>query len=221
MNGRFISGMGRIAGVSAAEIRDRLLRAAADVFAARGYEGTRVADIAAAAGVSNGALYSHFRSKAELLAEAVRKHGPRGLADVVRADPDQPIADLLLAAGRLLPKRGDAAGALIVEALVAARRDPEVARVLRAHLAERADWVSDLVGAGQLAGELDAAIAPAALAHFCLLLAMGAALIPSDLHGVDADGWDRLLRRVVAALAVPRTVEAAAAVRRTEEARSG
>jgi AcrR family transcriptional regulator len=221
MNSRFISGMGRIAGVSAAEIRDRLLRAAAEVFAARGYEGTRVADIAAAAGVSNGALYSHFDGKADLLAQAVRKHGPRGLADLVRADPDRPIADLLLAAGRRLPKRGDAAGALIVEALVAARRDPEVARVLRAHLAERADWVADLVGAGQLAGELDEAVAPAAVAHFCLLLAMGSALIPTDLHGVDADDWDRLLRRVVAALAVPGTAEPATAVSTVKGVPSG
>jgi AcrR family transcriptional regulator len=217
MNGRFISGMGRIAGVSTAEIRDRLLRAAADVFAARGYEGTRVADIAATAGVSNGALYSHFGSKAELLAEAVRKHGPTGLADVVRADPDKPIADLLLAAGRRLPQRGDAAGALIVEALVAARRDPEVARVLRAHLAERADWVADLIGGGQLAGEVDPAVSPAAVSHFCLLLAMGSELVPADLHGVDPGDWEALLRRVVAALAVPTGTESGS----TEEARSG
>ena len=41
--------MGRIAGVTAAETRERLLRAAAGVFAERGYDGTRVADIAAAA----------------------------------------------------------------------------------------------------------------------------------------------------------------------------
>ncbi|HET7014110.1 MAG TPA: TetR family transcriptional regulator, partial [Streptosporangiaceae bacterium] len=55
--------MGRIAGVSPAETRERLLAAAAEVFAERGYDGTRVADIAAAAGVSNGALYAHFGSK--------------------------------------------------------------------------------------------------------------------------------------------------------------
>jgi hypothetical protein len=54
----FNSGMGRIAGVTAADTRERLLQAAAEVFAARGYDGTRVADIAAAAGVSNGALYT-------------------------------------------------------------------------------------------------------------------------------------------------------------------
>ena len=49
MNVLLILCMGRIAGVTAAETRQRLLRAAADVFAARGYDGTRVADIAAAA----------------------------------------------------------------------------------------------------------------------------------------------------------------------------
>src|SRR5215469_17322934 len=65
----FNSRMGRIAGATAAETRKRLLAAAADVFAERGYDGTRVADIAAAAGVSNGALYAHFGSKAELLVE--------------------------------------------------------------------------------------------------------------------------------------------------------
>jgi len=79
--------MGRIAGVTAAETRQRLLRAAADVFAERGYDGTRVADIAAAAGVSNGALYAHFGSKAELLVDALRTHGRRLLADVFAADP--------------------------------------------------------------------------------------------------------------------------------------
>src|SRR5438874_7299411 len=112
--------MGRIAGVTAAETRERLLRAAADVFAERGYDGTRVADIAAAAGVSNGALYAHFDSKAQLLVEALQAHGRRLLADLLAADPDRPITELLLVIGRWLPHRRDARGYLIVEALVAA-----------------------------------------------------------------------------------------------------
>src|ERR1700756_4668874 len=72
--------MGRIAGVTAAETRERLLLAAADVFARRGYDGTRVADIAAAAEVSPGALYAHFGSKAELLGAGLRKDGRRAPA---------------------------------------------------------------------------------------------------------------------------------------------
>ncbi|GIH25747.1 hypothetical protein Aph01nite_40570 [Acrocarpospora phusangensis] len=193
--------MGRVAGVTAAETRERLLRAAAEVFAARGYDGTRVADIAAAAGVSNGAMYAHFGSKAELLTAALRAHGRRLLADLFAADPDRSITELLLVIGRGLPRRRDPGRHLIVEALVAARRDREVAGPARAYVGERADWLAELVRAGQADGELDSAVSPDALAHLCLLLAMGSALITPELHGVDDAEWTALLTRLATALA--------------------
>jgi len=195
--------MGRIPGVTAAETRERLLRAAADVFAERGYDGTRVADIAAAAGVSNGALYAHFPSKADLLVDALRTHGRRLLADLFAADPDRSITELLLAIGRWLPRRRDPRGYLIVEALVAARRDQEVAGPMREYIGERADWLSELVRLAQAGGELDPVLSPNALAHFCLLLAMGSALVPPVLHAVGDDEWAALLTRLAAALAPP------------------
>jgi AcrR family transcriptional regulator len=192
--------MGRIAGVTAAETRERLLRAAADVFAERGYDGTRVADIAAAAGVSNGALYAHFASKADLLVAALRAHGRNLLADMFAAGPDRPVVDLLLAVGRWLPRRHDARGYLIVEALVAARRDEDVARPMQEYVGERADWLGGLMRLAQAGGELDPALSPAALAHFCLLLAMGSALVTPDLHAIDEEEWAALLTRVARAL---------------------
>ncbi|MFI6908063.1 TetR family transcriptional regulator [Nonomuraea sp. NPDC050394] len=192
--------MGRIAGVTAAETRQRLLHAAAEAFAERGYDGTRVADIAAAAGVSNGALYAHFGSKADLLVAALRAHGPRLLAELLTAEPDRSITDLLLIVGGRLPERREAAGYLIVEALVAARRDEELARPMRGYVGERADWLAGLVEAAQHAGEIESDLSPDALAHFCLLLAMGSALITPDLHAVDAGEWAKLLSRVVTAL---------------------
>ncbi|MEV0585843.1 helix-turn-helix domain-containing protein [Nonomuraea sp. NPDC050310] len=196
--------MGRIAGVTAAETRERLLHAAADAFATRGYDGTRVADIAAAAGVSNGALYAHFGSKADLLVAALRAHGPRMLACLLAAEPDRPITDLLLEVGRGLPRRREPLGYLIVEALVAARRDEEVAGPMRDYVGERAGFLSGLVELAQHSDEIDGGLSPAALAHFCLVLTMGSALLPSDLHQVDEEAWSALLGRVVAALAPPR-----------------
>jgi AcrR family transcriptional regulator/ferredoxin len=196
--------VGRISGVSAAETRERLLRAAADVFAQRGYDGTRVADIATSAGVSNGALYAHFASKAELLVAALHAHGRRLLADAFAADPDRSITELLVAVGRLLPRRRDARGHLIVEALVAARRDEDVARPMRDYVGERADLIADLVRAAQAVGELDQALSPNALAHFCLLLSLGSALITPDLHVVEDGEWTDLLTRVAGALAPAR-----------------
>ncbi len=94
--------MGRVAGVS----RHRNPRAAAARgrrrVAQQGYDGTRVADIARQPGVSNGALYAHFGSKAELLVGALRAHGRRHLADMFEADPDRPVTEMLLAIGQRL-----------------------------------------------------------------------------------------------------------------------
>jgi AcrR family transcriptional regulator len=193
--------MGRVAGVTAEQTRERLLSAAADAFAERGYDGTRVADIAALAGVSNGALYAHFGSKAELLAGALHTHGRRVLAEALAADPDRPVTEVLLEIGRWLPRRRDARGYLIVEALVAARRDDAVAGPMREYVGERASSIAELVRVAQADGELDPVLAPDALAHFCLLLAMGSALVTPDLHGVEEREWAALLARVVAGLA--------------------
>jgi AcrR family transcriptional regulator len=209
MSSSLILLMGRIAGVTAAETRERLLLAAADVFARRGYDGTRVADIAVAADVSGGALYAHFGSKAELLVAALSTHGRRLLAEVLTADPARPVTDLLLAIGRRLPRRRDARGYLIVEALVAARRDEDVARPMRDYVGERGDSLAEVVRLAQARGELDPSLSPTALAHLCLLLSMGSALITPDLHAVSEEEWTALLARVVAGLAPAAVTEPA------------
>lgn len=192
--------MGRIAGVTAEQTRERLLRAAADVFANRGYDGTRVADIAQAAGVSNGAMYAHFASKADLLVAALHAHGRRLLADMFAADPDRPVMELLLVIGQELLHKRDRHGFLVIEALVAARRDSDVARPMRDYVGERATWLAGIIELAQAGGEVDPALSPNALAHFCLLLSMGSGLITSDLHAVDDAEWATLLARVISGL---------------------
>jgi AcrR family transcriptional regulator len=195
--------MARTAGATAAGTTERLLRAAADVFAARGYDGTRVADISEAAGLSNGAMYAYFGSKAELLVGALRAHGRRLLADLVAAHPSRSIADLLLVTGRSLRRRRDADGWLVIEALVAARRDEDVAGPMRGYVAERIDWLADLVRRAQAAGELDPGLPPSAVAHFCLSLAVGTALVQPDVDDVADAEWAAFLARLVSALAPP------------------
>src|ERR1700691_1922094 len=160
--------MGRVAGVTATETRERLLRAGADAFASRGDDGTRVAHLAASAGGSHGALYAHFGSKAELLVGALREHGRQGLADMFAADPGRPVVEMLLAIGRRLRHRPDAGGHLPVEALVAARRDADVARPARGHLGARAARMAQLIRGAQANRDLDPDVSAEALAHFCL-----------------------------------------------------
>jgi AcrR family transcriptional regulator len=51
--------------------RERILRAAAEVFASQGFESSRMQEVARLAGVSKGTLYNFFDSKEDLLIESV------------------------------------------------------------------------------------------------------------------------------------------------------
>src|SRR5438477_1450140 len=54
--------------------RQRILRAATDVFAQNGYFNAKVTDIAKAAGVADGTIYLYFDGKEELLTTIFREH---------------------------------------------------------------------------------------------------------------------------------------------------
>jgi TetR/AcrR family acrAB operon transcriptional repressor len=60
--------MGRKTKVQAADTRERLLDAAEQVFLAQGVAKTSLTTVAAAAGVTRGAVYWHFKDKADLFA---------------------------------------------------------------------------------------------------------------------------------------------------------
>jgi AcrR family transcriptional regulator len=51
------------------EVRERILSAAVDLFAAHGYDATSVSEVVARAGVTKGALYHYFSAKDDLLFE--------------------------------------------------------------------------------------------------------------------------------------------------------
>lgn len=65
-----------------AQTRARLLDAAARVFAAKGYRGAAVDDVAELAGLTKGAVYAHFRTKEALYLALVRERGLASLAEV-------------------------------------------------------------------------------------------------------------------------------------------
>lgn len=75
--------------------RDRLVRAALELFTTRGYHGSTTPQIAARAGIAEGTIYRHFESKAHLLNEIYRA-GIRLLSDgVVTAPPYESCHDRL------------------------------------------------------------------------------------------------------------------------------
>jgi AcrR family transcriptional regulator len=71
--------------IPAAERREQILLIARPLFAENGYAGTRLDDVAAAAGVTKPILYRHFESKKALYLALLRRHEddlPRFFEDI-------------------------------------------------------------------------------------------------------------------------------------------
>ena len=137
------------------DTRERIVRAALEVFVEKGYGGTRVQDIAARAHLTPGALYVHFPNRSRLLAEAIVVEGRRligGLADdLARIEPgDDRVARLMT---DLLISESSTIDRLMVEAFALAARDPEA----RAQLDRTLERLHEMV-----AGRVRVAIATGA-----------------------------------------------------------
>ena len=191
--------MGRIAGVTPAETQGRLLDTAAKVFARRGYDGASIAEITSEAGLSSGAVYAHHGSKAELFVATLRAHGDRELERLLgEAGRGGDVVSLLTARGTALDRRRAGDGSLLVEAIVAAKHHPEVARVLTDAFREREALLERLVRGGQEADALDAGVSAAAVARFTLMVALGSLLVAAmELPPPDHDDWAALIARLV------------------------
>jgi AcrR family transcriptional regulator len=184
----------------------RLVEAAAEVFAEKGYEGAGVAEIARRAGFTTGAIYSRFTGKADLLAEAIK--------DCTQDEFDQLFAehafegratDVLATVGSHLVTREPQPGqALLLEAFAAARRHPEVARLLREHLEDRAERMAALVDDGKESGLVDASLDTAAIVHFAHAVGLGFLLFQAvGAENPDAASWETVIRRVVESVVPP------------------
>ena len=80
--------------------RNDLTRAAARLFAEKGYHGTSIGDIAQALGVQKGSLYSHIASKADLLWD-VASEGAAAFHAGLDGVPDEgPVVERIRAALR-------------------------------------------------------------------------------------------------------------------------
>jgi AcrR family transcriptional regulator len=88
--------------------RERILAAALDVFAAKGYEAASISDVTAAAGVSRGLVSYYFATKERLAAELLDRWLD-GIAAIltIQGTPDERLAGIidgaLMAAATTLP----------------------------------------------------------------------------------------------------------------------
>jgi AcrR family transcriptional regulator len=184
-------------------IRERLIAAAADVFAEKGYDKAGVQEIARRAGFTTGAIYGRFQGKADLLLAAIEAQTHSELEALFAAHRfEGKVTDILTTVGsHLVTDPFDSGQALLLEAFVAARRDPEVAALVRRLIEQRARELADLVEAAKRDGSIDRSLDTDAVVRFCHAVGFGFLLFGAiDLPQPVAGPWEALIARLVAAL---------------------
>jgi AcrR family transcriptional regulator len=188
-------------GPAATATRARLAEAAAQVFARDGFESAKVSAIAEAASLTTGAIYFHYADKTSLLTDSLSRHGGSELARLLEGASPGSLPELMRSVGRLLVDGSDGEGSLFTEAVVAARRQPGVAEVLRGHLEEREASLVALGQEAQATDRLDPTLPIEATVRLWVMLRLGSLLVRAlDLEAPASDDWDAVIDRVVAAL---------------------
>lgn len=184
--------------------RARLLAAASEVFGEKGYDGTRVQEIARRAGLTTGAIYANFSGKADLLLEAVRQYVGEQLDELLKGDTsNKSTLDLLADLGTDLATSTDrVASELLFEAFAGARRDAQVKRFLSAQFKSDDNRLHEVIerirDEGMLADEIDIDTA----VRFCYALMVGVLVL--DSMGFDPpnrDAWATVIHRVAKSFA--------------------
>ncbi len=178
--------------------RERILAAAERLFASRGFDGVTMPAIAEASGITAGAIYKHFTSKAALFFEVVRR--------AVEAAPASAAGEAFLPAtvASYTTRRLKRVRQMAVEVHYAAGRNPEVRRLLRSSLDRQIGEIRDGVAAAQRSGELpgdaDPELAATAVMAFIVGLMHMETLSP---HLIGDPRWQAFVADRTAALLLP------------------
>lgn len=169
--------------------RDRaeVLRAAGEVIAARGAEGTRFSDVSAVSGVPVSTLQYYFGNREDMIIAALRHVGAeeiallhRSLAEAAHASYWQQLVGLIRVGVAEDPTRPVHTWRLWVELWRSALRDDEL-RADALDIAQRwREMLVSVIEQGQRAGEFRTDVSASAVAHqtMCLMDGVG---IPAAL----------------------------------------
>jgi AcrR family transcriptional regulator len=189
------------AATTPAETREKLIRSTIEVFSEKGYEGTRLAEVAKRSGMTTGAIYSRFGGKEELLAEAVWEASGRPVDEWIYDGIGAPgstierIRALLHGIFRLKDRD------LHVEAMVARRRSSRFADVLTRQGNTRRDRMVAILAQAAEEGELDPDLDREAVAYLMLSILSGVALL--EVANGDRPGepeWAAVVDRLLSGL---------------------
>ncbi len=185
------------------ETRSRILDAAGELFAQRGYDATSVADICERASVTKGGFYHHFTSKEAVFLE-LRDRWLQPLETALtwpRADGEtlpqvfQNIAEM--AKSIYMVEGGQQRQQVFLELLSAARQDPSILTAMLAPMQRYQDLFAQLIEAGVREGtlrEVDRDLAAQ------VVVSLGFGLIMQSLLNPRGADWGDISSRAIAVL---------------------
>jgi AcrR family transcriptional regulator len=136
-------GRGRRTAEAARQTRATIIENAAEAFAETGYLQTSIRDLAQRSGLSTGAIYRHFRNKAELLGAVLREEMAAEVEEPAPRGPTDPFLPAVETAARRQDQRRRLR-ALLVQGAAAAPTDAETQAQLGEEIAEHLDlWVEE------------------------------------------------------------------------------
>ena len=183
---------------------DLLIKAAAEVFAERGYGGAGVSEIARRAGVTTGAIYSRYSGKSELLLEALKRSFVLHLGDAIasalsgenRAENFDQDGVGIRSIGLLANDEWKDHDALFLEAVVASRRDEEIATMLSQRLETAGTFLAKRIDTQKANGPVDSSFDTDALKTYALAMRMGFSVLRSlNYEMPDPDEWQTVLNQ--------------------------
>lgn len=165
---------------------DRILDEGVRLFAARGFDGVSMTDLAGAAQVSKANIFHHFANKDDLYL-AVLKHAVADfslqLAQLTRAEPDfaERVRTFVSWHSQRLREREPQTRLLLREMFGDGPRGPDLAREV---FGEGQRLLLELVSAGQKAGHLRADVDPAVVALTLVAVDVFSFLAASTLRAI-------------------------------------
>lgn len=179
--------------------RERILAAAERLFAEEGFDRVSMPAIAAASGITAGAIYKHFASKDDLFFAVVRgaveESATREVANFDAA------TDIPRFVAEYSTQRLKRIRQLAVEIHYASGKHPKVRRMLKRGLEVRISGISQAIADAQRRGRIDGAHDPALLALSLFVFILGMVQMESLApEKVDDPVWEKFVEGRVAAL---------------------
>jgi AcrR family transcriptional regulator len=180
--------------------RERILTAAATLFAEHGFDGSSMPAIARSSGITAGAIYKHFKSKGELLLEVVKRSFESTPLFMQTSAAATATALPRLASAYTEPEL-KLVRQLSIEVHSAASRDSEVRRVLALSDEAAMQYISDAIALAQREGKLNPKLNPEFVARLFCVFVMGLLHMDTLLPNLIGDkSWRAFVNQRIAAL---------------------